>query len=133
MLEEVFFSCWYILSDSFLTSYFPSLVSKKREGLGFNSLLLFYFFFSFYDSSNEKFFYSAQDSHSHFWDSSTEQFPKNAGSSLYYYFSAAETFNRLLYSYPDLEYVVEVYSRLGFIYKNLEIYDLALKVKFIVK
>uniref|UniRef100_A0A0N5AKW0 JmjC domain-containing protein n=1 Tax=Syphacia muris TaxID=451379 RepID=A0A0N5AKW0_9BILA len=38
---------------------------------------------------------------------------------------AAETFNYLLYSYPDLECVVEVYSRLGFIYKNLEVYDLS--------
>uniref|UniRef100_A0A915BGM7 JmjC domain-containing protein n=2 Tax=Parascaris TaxID=6254 RepID=A0A915BGM7_PARUN len=40
---------------------------------------------------------------------------------------AAEAFNRLLFTYPSLPISVEVHARLGFIYKNLEKFDLALK------
>ncbi|MFH4976698.1 hypothetical protein AB6A40_003407 [Gnathostoma spinigerum] len=40
---------------------------------------------------------------------------------------AAAAFNRLLYTYPNLPLAIEVHTRLGFIYKNLEQFDLALK------
>uniref|UniRef100_A0AAF5Q6B0 Tetratricopeptide repeat protein n=1 Tax=Wuchereria bancrofti TaxID=6293 RepID=A0AAF5Q6B0_WUCBA len=42
-------------------------------------------------------------------------------------FSADEAFNRVLYSHSNHEFTVEIYSRLGFIYKNLEFFEFAVK------
>ncbi|KAK6112128.1 JmjC domain hydroxylase family protein [Brugia pahangi] len=50
---------------------------------------------------------------------------------VYFHFKAfeiaGEAFNRVLYSHPNHEFTVEIYSRLGFIYKNLEFFELAVK------
>ncbi|CAG9541015.1 unnamed protein product, partial [Cercopithifilaria johnstoni] len=50
---------------------------------------------------------------------------------VYFHFKAfeiaGEAFNRVLYSHPNHEFTVEIYSRLGFIYKNLEFFELAIK------
>ncbi|EJD75340.1 JmjC domain-containing protein [Loa loa] len=50
---------------------------------------------------------------------------------VYFHFKAfeiaGEAFNRVLYSHPNHEFTVEIYSRLGFICKNLEFFELAIK------
>ncbi|VDK47767.1 unnamed protein product [Anisakis simplex] len=64
----------------------------------------------------------------HFWRDPSAYFGLGL---VYFHFRAfsiaAEAFNRLLFSYPNLSISVEVHARLGFIYKNLEKFDLALK------
>ncbi|VDN60820.1 unnamed protein product [Dracunculus medinensis] len=40
---------------------------------------------------------------------------------------ATEAFNQLLFTFPNLSISVEVHARLGFLYKNLERFELALK------
>ncbi|VDM95555.1 unnamed protein product [Thelazia callipaeda] len=50
---------------------------------------------------------------------------------VYFHFKAfavaGEAFHRVIYSHPNHELTVEIYSRLGFIYKNLEFFELAIK------
>jgi len=50
---------------------------------------------------------------------------------VYLVFSAADAFNQLLYSSPLFERANEVHLRLGLIYKALEDFQLAIKVRVI--